>query len=87
MNLCFLLEYADSILLSTEKKIRIDESDQGLCYFCGKPAGIKVGLWSSLEQLPESVTQNWREVLICRRCNETHNWVDEEGLPDTYVGY
>ena len=87
MNLCFLLEYADSILLSTEKKIRIDESDQGLCYFCGKPAGIKVGLWSSLEQLPESVTQNWREVLICRRCNETHHWVDEQGLPDTYVGY
>jgi len=87
LNLCFLFEYADGILLSTEKKIRIDESDRGLCYFCGKSAGIKVGLWSSLEPMPESVMQNWREVLICMRCNETHHWVDEQGLPDTFVGY
>lgn len=86
MNSCFLFEFVDDILLSTEKKIRVDESDRGLCYFCGKPAGIKVGLWSSLEPL-ESVIQNWREVLICRRCNETHHWVDEQGLPDTFVGY
>ena len=74
-------------MLSTEKKIRIDESDRELCYFCGKPAGIKVGLWSNLEPMTESVTRNWRKVLICKRCNETHHWVDEQGLPDTFLGY
>ena len=74
-------------LLSTVKKVRIDESDRGSCYFCGKPASIKVGLWSDLEHMTESVTQDWREVLICRRCNETHHWIDEQGLPDTFVGY
>lgn len=74
-------------MLSKEKKIRIDESEQGLCYFCGKPSGIKIGLWASLEPTSESAMQNWREVLICRRCNETHHWVDEQGLSDTFVGY
>lgn len=74
-------------LLNAEKKLHIDESDKGLCYFCGTPASIKVGLWSSLESVTESSVQNWREVLICRRCNETHRWVDEQGLSDTFVGY
>lgn len=74
-------------LLSTEKKIRIDESERGLCYFCGKPASIKVGLWSNPDSMTESVMKSWREVLICSVCNETHRWVDEQGLPDTFLGY
>jgi hypothetical protein len=48
---------------------------------------FKVGVWSSIEPIQEPVSQNWREVLICRRCNESHHWVDEQGLPDTFVGY
>lgn len=40
-----------------------------------------------IEPIQEPITQNWREVLICRRCNESHHWVDEQGLPDTFVGY
>lgn len=69
------------------RKIRIDESDRGSCYFCGKPAGIKVGLWSDLNPMTESVDLSWREVLICKNCNIKHRWVDEQGLPDTFVGY
>ena len=72
---------------SQTKRVHIDESDRGLCYFCGKPASIKVGLWSYLERTSESGDQTWREVLICRRCNETHRWVGEQGLPDTFLGY
>lgn len=52
-----------------------------------KTIELKVGDFMTSEPISESVMQNWREVLICRRCNETHHWVDEQGLPDTFVGF
>ncbi len=67
--------------------IHIDESDRGTCYYCGKPAAIKVAMWSDLSPTSEDTEQNWRAVLICRDCNDKHNLVDEQGLPDTYLGY
>ncbi len=67
--------------------IHIDESDRGTCYYCGKPAAIKVAMWSDLSPTSENTEQNWRAVLICRDCNDKHNLVDEQGLPDTYLGY
>lgn len=68
------------------KTAHVDEADRGLCYYCGKPAVLKVGLWS--EHSPsEEVKESWRAILICRNCNERHKWVDEQELPDTYIGY
>ena len=69
------------------KIIHIDEADRGLCYYCGKPAGLKVGLWSDMPEIEEGSKQSWREILICRDCNDKHNWIDEQELPDTYIGY
>lgn len=67
------------------KIIHIDESDRGLCYYCGKPASVKVGLWSSSSS--EEETKNWRAVLVCSDCNKRHKIVDEQDLADTYLGY
>lgn len=67
--------------------IHIDESDRGTCYYCGKPAAIKVGMWSDLSSSEIENKNSWRAVLICKNCNDKHNWVDEQGLPDTYLGY
>jgi 5-methylcytosine-specific restriction endonuclease McrA len=70
------------------KTIHIDESDRGSCYYCGSPAAIKVGMWSDLSHTnEEDEKQSWRAVLICKECNSKHSWVDEQGLPDTYLGY
>ena len=69
------------------KIVHIDESDRGLCYYCGKPAGLKVGLWTDTSQVSEDTGQSWRAILICRDCNDKHRWVDEQELPDTYIGY
>ena len=73
----------------TEKHdiVHIDESDRGTCYYCGRPAAIKVGMWSDLLSTSEDSVQSWRAVLICKNCNDKHSWVDEQGLPDTYLGY
>jgi 5-methylcytosine-specific restriction endonuclease McrA len=73
----------------TEKHdiVHIDESDRGACYYCGRPAAIKVGMWSDLTSTEEDTEQSWRAVLICKDCNDKHRWVDEQGLPDTYLGY
>lgn len=73
----------------TEKHdiVHIDESDRGVCYYCGRPAIIKVGIWSELSSSNEDSGQSWRAVLICKDCNAKHSWVDEQGLPDTYLGY
>lgn len=69
------------------KIVHVDEADRGLCYYCGKPAGLKVGLWSDTSQAGEDSGQSWRAILICRDCNDKHKWVDEQELPDTYIGY
>jgi hypothetical protein len=73
----------------TEKHdiVHIDESDRGICYYCGRPSIIKVGIWSELLSSNEDEGKSWRAVLICKDCNVKHNWVDEQGLPDTYLGY
>jgi len=73
----------------TEKHniVHVDESDRGVCYYCGRPAVIKVGIWSELASSNEATGQSWRAVLICKDCNDKHSWVDEQGLPDTYLGY
>ena len=65
----------------------VDESDRGPCYYCGRPSSIKVGLWSDLSSSDERDAASWRAVLICKDCNDKHRWVDEQGLPDTYLGY
>ena len=67
--------------------IHTDESERGTCHYCGKPATIKVSMWSDLSSTSEDTVQNWRVVLICKDCNDKHRWVDEQGLPDTYLGY
>ncbi len=69
------------------KTVHIDEADRGLCYYCGKPASFKVGLWTDVSPMAEDVKQSWRAILICRDCNARHRWVDEQELPDTYLGY
>lgn len=66
------------------RTVHIDESDRGLCYYCGRPASFKVGLWSAES---EKSGQTWRATLICKACNERHRWIDEQELPDTYLGY
>lgn len=68
-------------------KIRVDTSDRDLCYFCGNPADIKIGLWSYLKPMAQSNEQGWREVLICYDCNEEHKYVDLDGLADTGISY
>lgn len=65
--------------------VHIDESDRGLCYYCGRPASIKIGLWSDLAE--SDAKQSWRAVLICSNCNDKHRVVDEEAFSDTYLGY
>ncbi len=69
------------------KVIHVDESDRGLCYYCGKPAFLKVGLWADVSPVAEDTGQSWRAILICRGCNAKHKWIDEQELPDTYLGY
>jgi len=71
---------------SKHKTIHVDEADRGLCY-CGKPASFKVGLWADVPPTAEDVKQSWCAILICRDCNARHRWVDEQELPDTYLGY
>lgn len=66
------------------KTVHVDEADRGLCYYCGRPASFKVGLWSSGD---EETGQSWRAILICKGCNDKHRWIDEQELPDTYLGY
>lgn len=69
------------------KVIHVDESDRGLCYYCGKPALLKVGLWADVSPVAEESKQSWRAILICKSCNDKHRWIDEQELPDTYLGY
>ncbi len=69
------------------KTIHLDEADRGLCYYCGQPASIKVGLWADVSPMAEEAKQSWRAILICRDCNARHKLVDEQELPDTYLGY
>ena len=64
----------------------IDESDRGVCYYCGRPASVKVGLWSDISTSDEDA-KNWRAVLVCSDCNKKHKIVDEQEISDTYLGY
>ena len=73
--------------IAEHKKVHLDESDRGLCYYCGNPASIKVGLWAGVSPEDEEASQTWRATLICKDCNARHKWVDEQELPDTYLGY
>ncbi|MEO9278109.1 MAG: hypothetical protein ABI340_10070 [Nitrososphaera sp.] len=65
--------------------IHVDESDRGVCYYCGRPASVKIGLWSDIPTSDEDV-KSWRAVLVCSDCNNKHKIVDEQGISDTYLG-
>jgi hypothetical protein len=67
-------------------KSRIENSEQGVCEVCGKPAELKVGVWDRTKTMTYSDEMGWRMLYLCHKCNNSEKYLDFDKVWG-YVGY